>query len=220
MTRLVWLFALLAFLPTAAAAQAGAAPAREQWSFGSVLAPTTMPDGVTSLYGYVGAPEMGVGFRQGISGFELEARARLDYFRLAGIFEGGVRKQVWAQGNASLAPTLSLGLVLNSGTAYLDADNFGGVLLRLTPGVVAGWRAAETVMVLGLVDVPLDLGLSPTGARRIQALGGGGAEFYLGQDVSLLVAGQLGVESFKAPREPAETRLGYQVRLGIGTRLF
>jgi hypothetical protein len=28
------------------------------------------------------------------------------------------------------------------------------------------------------------------------------------------------VESFKAPRESAVTRLGYQLRLGIGTRLF
>ncbi|MDY7229713.1 hypothetical protein [Hyalangium rubrum] len=220
MTRPVWLFALVLALPVASVAQEGASPAREAWSFGAVLAPTVMPDGVTALYGYVGVPEMGTGFRQGIGGFEVEARAKLDYFRVAGILEGGMRKEVWRQGDASLAPTLSLGLVFNSGSAYLDADNFGGVLLRLTPGVIAGYRAAETVTVVGLVDVPLDLGLSPTGARRIQALAGGGTEIYLGQDVSLLIAGQLGVESFKAPREPAETRLGYQLKLGIGTRLF
>jgi len=88
------------------------------------------------------------------------------------------------------------------------------------PGAVAGWRVAETVMVLGMVDLPLDLGLSPSGARRFQALAGPGTEIYLAQGVTLLVAGQLGVESFKQPREDAITRLGYQVKLGIGARLF
>jgi hypothetical protein len=163
---------------------------------------------------------MGLGFRQGIAGFELEGRARLDYFRLAGIFEGGVRRQVLVRGDLSLAPTLSLGLVLNSGSEYLDEDNYPGVLLRLSPGAVAGWRVAETVTLVGLVDLPLDLGLSPSGARRFQALAGGGTEIYLAQDVTLLVAGQLGVESFKAPRVSAVTRLGYQLKLGIGARLF
>ncbi len=211
------LLALVLALPVVSAAQEGTP---EEWSFGTVVAPVTMPDGVTALYGYVGVPEMGAGFRQGIVGFELEARARLDYFRLAGIFEGGVRRQVLERGPLTLAPTLSLGLVLNSGTAYLDADNFSGVLLRLSPGLVAGWRAAETVMVVGLVDVPIDIGLSPSGARRVQALAGGGAELYLAQGWSLLATGQLGVEHFKEPLRPAQTRLGYHVRLGVGTRLF
>ena len=148
------------------------------------------------------------------------ARARLDYFRLAGIFEAGARRAVVQQGPATFAPTLSLGLVLNSGSAYLDADNFAGALLRITPGLVVSWRVAETVAVVGLLDLPLDLGLSPTGARRFQALTGGGAEIYLGSGISLLTAGQIGVETFKAPQKDAVTRLGYQVRLGIGTRLF
>jgi hypothetical protein len=220
MTRPAWLLALVLTLPAASVAQEGAPPAREAWSYGAVLAPVMLPEGMTALYGYVGVPEMGLGFRQGIAGFELEGRARLDYFRLAGIFEGGVRRQVLVRGDLSLAPTLSLGLVLNSGSEYLDEDNYPGVLLRLSPGAVAGWRVAETVTLVGLVDLPIDLGLSPSGARRFQALAGGGTEIYLAQDVTLLVAGQLGVESFKAPRVSAVTRLGYQLKLGIGARLF
>jgi hypothetical protein len=174
------------------------------------------------LYGYVGVPEMAAGFRQGISGFELEARAKLDYFRLAGIFEVGARRAVLRQGPATFAPTLSLGLVLNSGTAYLDSDNFRGALVRISPGLVVSWRVAETVAVVGLLNVPIDLGFSPTGEHRIQALTGGGAEIYLGQGITLLTAGQLGVEQFKAPDpdKAAVTRVGYQVQLGIGTRLF
>jgi hypothetical protein len=220
MTRPAWLLTLVLTLPVVSAAQEGAPPAREAWSFGGMVAPVMMPEGVTSLYGYVGVPEMGLGFRQGIAGFEVEARARLDYFRLAGIFEGGLRKQVLVRGNMALAPALSLGLVLNSGSEYLDEDNYPGVLLRISPGAVASWRVAETVAVLGLVDLPFDLGLSPSGARRFQALAGGGTEIYLGQDVTLLVAGQLGVDSFKAPRKDAVTELGYQLKLGIGMRLF
>jgi hypothetical protein len=220
MTRPVLLLTLVFALPVPVAAQEAAPSAREEFSFGTVLAPAALPDGASSLYGYVGVPEMGAGYRQGISGFELEGRARLDYFRLAGIFEVGARRAVLREGPATFAPTLSLGLVLNSGSAYLDADNFGGVLLRITPGLVVSWKVGETVALVGLLDVPIDLGLSPTGARRFQALTGGGAEIYLGSGISLLAAGKIGVESFKAPKEDTVTRLGYQVTLGIGTRLF
>lgn len=218
MTRSVLLLALVFALPVPAAAQGAAA--REEWSFGTVVAPAMLPEGASSFYGYIGVPEMGAGYRQGLSLFELEGRARLDYFRLSGILEAGARKTLVSEGITTVAPTLSLGLVFNSGSAYLDADNFGGVLLRITPGVIVGWRVADTVMVLGLLDLPVDLGLDPTGAWRFQALPGGGAEFYLGSGISLLTAGQLGVESFKAPREANQVRLGYQLRLGIGTRLF
>src|SRR4051812_4622496 len=135
MTRPVFLLLVL-MLPGVAAAQEPAAGTGSEWDFGTVLAPAALPEGATALYGFVGVPEMGAGFRQGISGFELEARARLDYFRLSGLFEVGARREVWRKGPAALAPTLGLGVVLNSGSAYLDADNFGGVLLRIAPGLV------------------------------------------------------------------------------------
>jgi hypothetical protein len=218
MTRHVLLLALVFALPAPVAAQETAP--REEWSFGTMIAPAMLPEGATSLYGYVGVPEMGGGFRQGLSGFELEARGRLDYFRVAGIFEVGARRAVLSRGPATFAPSLSLGVVFNSGTAYLDADNFGGVLLRITPGLVVSWQVGETVAVVGLLDVPFDVGLDPTGARRFQALTGGGAEIYLGSSITLLAAGQLGVENFESPGEPSRTRMSYQVRLGLGTRLF
>ncbi len=220
MTRPVLLLTLVFALPVPVAAQEATAPAREEFSFGTMVAPAALPDGSSALYGYVGVPEMGAGYRQGIYGFELEGRARLDYFRLAGIFEVGARRAVVREGPATFAPRLGLGLVLNSGSAYLDADNFSGVLLRISPGLVVSWNVAETVAVVGLLDVPIDLGLSPTGARRFQALTGGGAELYLGSGITLLTAGQIGVENFKAPLKEPVTRLGYQVTLGIGTRLF
>ncbi|GHG82253.1 hypothetical protein [Comamonas sp. JC664] len=187
---------------------------------GAVLAPVTLPDGATALYGFVGAPELGVGFRQGISGFELEARARLQWFQLSAALELAVRRKVLDQGSLALAPTLGLGVVFNSGATYMDDRNFSGVMLRVSPGLVAGWRVADTVSVLGLVDVPVDIGLSNGQSRRIQALGGGGAEVYLGSNLSVLAAGQLGVESFQERSGESHTRLGFNVRLGLGLRLF
>lgn len=201
------------------AASTGPAAAPED-RLGAVLAPATLPDGSTALYGFVGAPELGVGFRQGISGFELEARGRLQWMQLSASFELAVRRKVLEDGPLTLAPVLGVGLVLNSGATYMDEDNFSGVLLRVSPGLVAGWRVADTVSLVGLLDLPFDLGLGRTRQRRIQALGGGGVELYLGDDISALAAGQLGVETFRERPGASEARLGYAVRLGLGVRLF
>lgn len=211
---------LAGLLPVVAEAQEGAAPRREEPVIGAVVAPAALPDGATALYGYAGAPEVGAGFRQGIVGFEFEARARFNWFQVSGVLEVVGRRQVWTRGPLAVAPTLGLGLVLNSGATGLDEDNFSGVLLRLSPGVVASYAVTETLSVVGQVDLPFDLGLSPTGARRFQALGGGGAEVYVGNDLTLSAVGQLGVETFKEPRGVADTRLGWALRVGLGVRLF
>ncbi|MBF5042571.1 hypothetical protein FGE12_09180 [Aggregicoccus sp. 17bor-14] len=214
----------LSTVPARARAQApvhlpGAAERQEQ--FGGAVAPAVLPDGGMSWYGFVGAPELAAGVRSGHSLFELEGRARLDYFRISLALEGLVRARVYERGPLSVAPSLGAGLVLDAGATYLDEDNFDAVFARVTPGLVASYRLSETVYALGLVDLPLDLGLSPGGARRFQALGGGGIEAYLGEDVSLLVAGQLGVDALRErPAEDWTTRLGYTLRLGVGFRLF
>lgn len=192
----------------------------EQDPLGAVVAPATLPDGATAVYGFIGAPELGVGFRQGIAGFELEARGRLQWFQLSAALELAARRRVYERGALSLAPSLGVGVVLNSGATYMDDDNFSGVLLRVSPGLVAGYRVADTVSLLGLVDLPIDIGLSRDKARRFQALGGGGVEVYLGSNLSVLAAGQLGLETFRERVGQGETRLGWSTRLGLGARLF
>jgi hypothetical protein len=195
-------------------------PGEEEDPLGAVVAPTTLPDGSTAVYGFIGAPELGVGFRQGIAGFELEARGRLQWFQLSAALELAARRRVYEYGALSLAPSLGLGVVLNSGATYMDKDNFSGVLLRVSPGLVVGYRVADTVSLLGLVDLPVDIGLSRDKARRFQALGGGGVEVYLGSNLSVLAAGQLGLETFRERVGQGETRLGWSTRLGLGARLF
>lgn len=202
------------------ASDAARASGEEEDPLGAVVAPATLRDGSTAVYGFIGAPELGVGFRQGIAGFELEARGRLQWFQLSAALELAARRRVYEGGALSLAPSLGLGVVLNSGATYMDKDNFSGVLLRVSPGLVVGYRVADTVSLLGLVDLPVDIGLSRDKARRFQALGGGGVEVYLGSNLSVLAAGQLGLETFRERVGQGETRLGWSTRLGLGARLF
>jgi hypothetical protein len=232
MTRLMRLWALMPLVAVAQETKSGAAEAKpeavtemvrleaKRENFGAVMAPAALPDGATALSGWVGVPEVGVAFRQGIGGWEIGARGRFDYLRLAVTAEGVARRRLWTNGTLSVAPELSLGVTGNTGSRYFDEQNLQGWFLRVDPGVVASWRVAETVSVVGLVEVPYDLGLSPTGTWRMKPLAGGGAEIYLGEDLSLVAVGELGVDMFKELRGVTQTRLGYGVRLGLGVRLF
>ncbi|RKH47233.1 hypothetical protein [Corallococcus sicarius] len=219
MTRLVLLLTFLVVPAVSSAQEAGFSSSGED-PLGAVVAPVMLPPGGTALYGYTGAPEVGLGFRQGIGGFEMEARGRFDWFKLSASLEVLGRKEVLRRGALQLAPSLGLGLVLNSGATYMDEDNFSGVLVRILPGLVASYRLGDTVALLGLVDLPIDLGLSGDKQRRFQALGGLGVEVYLGSGLSLLAAGQMGLETFQEREGAGHTRLGFNARVGLGTRLF
>ncbi|RYZ33131.1 MAG: hypothetical protein EOO71_42665, partial [Myxococcaceae bacterium] len=143
MTRLVLLLTFL-IVPAVSSAQDSGLAFSSDDPLGSVVAPVMLPAGATALYGYTGAPEIGVGFRQGIGGFEMEARGRFDWFKLGASLEVLGRKEVLRRGALQLAPTLGVGLVLNSGATYMDDDNFSGVLVRILPGLIAGYRVADT----------------------------------------------------------------------------
>ncbi|RKI63418.1 hypothetical protein D7X55_20140, partial [Corallococcus sp. AB049A] len=65
MTRLGLLLALLV-VPAWASAQEAEVSFSQEDPLGSVVAPVMLPAGATALYGYTGAPEVGLGFRQGL----------------------------------------------------------------------------------------------------------------------------------------------------------
>lgn len=209
----------LALFPVLSFAQTSLREERQK-NFGAVQVPAALPSGATALYAFVGVPELGLGFRQGTDFAEVEARARANYLQLSLALELGVKREVLRVGDFALAPSFFLGLVLNSGSTYFDAQNFSAASVRLLPGLIATYAVSDTVRLLGLVDIPVDLAFAPSSAQRVQALAGGGAEIYLGQELSLLAAAQLGVETFKQPLAVAESRLGYAFRLGLGYRLF
>lgn len=209
----------IAFLAAAAASAQEVLPDR-QASFGAGLAPAAMPSGASAAYGFVGAPEVGAGYRQGIGGIELEGRASFDYLMVAFAAEGLVKYSVYQEGRAEIAPVLGVGVVSNTGAVYADPDNFGYFAIRPRAGLVSSIWVAETVRAIVQLDVPWDITLHPQYGSRVRPLLGGGAEVYLGSDLSLFGLGQVGLDAIKQPFGLTQYRLGYQVKLGLGWRLF
>lgn len=214
---------VLVLVPWVAMAQEKTEAARledQRKNFGAVVAPAVLPDGASAMAGWAGVPEVGVAYRQGLTGWEFGARARFDYLRLTTTVEGVGRWPLWTSGAWAVAPELGLGVTANPGSRYFDEKNPRGWFLRVTPALVASWRVMETVAAVGLVEVPYDLGLAPGGTWRVKPLGGVGAEIYIGEDLTLSVLGQLGADVFKEVRGVTQSRLGYGARLGLGVRLF
>ncbi|MBM7117754.1 hypothetical protein [Archangium primigenium] len=188
---------------------------------GAMLAPATLPEGGSAVSAWVGVPELGVAYRQGLlPGWEMGARARFDYLRLSTTAEVTSRVRVWTSGDWTLAPELGLGVTGNPGSRYFDTRNVRGWFLRVNPALVATYSVTETVTALGQVEVAYDQGLSTSSYWRVKPLGGVGAEVYIGEDLTLSLLGQLGVDVFHGASRITETQLGYGVRLGLGLRLF
>lgn len=219
----IWAFAIAAMLAQSAPAsapEASAVPIAEEVSLGGFVAPAVLPPGTLAAYGFVGAPQVGAGFRQGIAGVELDVEAHLDWFQLAFAIESVVRFELFERGALRLAPLLGAGLVGNSGARGLDPDNFGALSLRFLPGLLGTVQVSDTLTAIVLLELPYDLGLTPAGTNRFNALLGGGAELALDETLSVGLLAQAGVERFKAPGLLDRWRFAWQVRAGLGFRIF
>src|SRR5512140_2071130 len=131
-------------LATGAMAQEEALSDKHQ-TFGAALAPAALPAGAIASYAFFGAPELGGGYRQGFGAFELEGRARFDYFRVALAAELVGKGPVYRGSALDVAPSFGFGLVYDTGQRYLDAANFQYFGLRLVAGAVASYKISETV---------------------------------------------------------------------------
>jgi hypothetical protein len=189
--------------------------------FGGFVAPAVLPAGSASFFGYAGAPSVGFGYRQGVAGvIEFDGLIDLDYFTLSLDPQATMRFLVWHNDQVQLAPSLGAGLVFDTGATYIDDRNFSNVSVRLLPGFNASYRFTEIAALVGDLRVPIDLAITPAGGRRFQPLGGGGAELYLGEDITAGFLGDLGVDVVHHSNGDTFTRLGWSVRIGIGYRLF
>jgi hypothetical protein len=186
---------------------------------GGVLAPAALGAGSLAVYGLVGAPEVAVGFRQGFSTFELEARASFDLFQAAGVLEGGIKVPVLRAGNFLLAVGGLLGVKLDSGARYADPANFASIALQPRAVAAASLEASEAVALLARLDVPLAVSLTGPGVEFRPTLGAG-AELRLGPGFSLLVLGQLGVDLLQPPAGQVVSRLAWGLQFGVGYRVF
>jgi hypothetical protein len=189
-------------------------------TFGGVLMPAVMPRASTSLYAWVGAPDVGGGYRQGFQGFELEARARFNYLLVSFSGEVAGRRMLHTLGRFSVAARLALGGGYNTGTFYVDRRNFLGPFIHVNPGVIAAYQLHDTLRGFALAEVPLDIGLRPAGGSRLTPLVGAGIEYYLSPEFSVMGSGEVGVDLLRAPLGAYLPTVGYSVKVGLGIRLF
>ena len=203
-----------------ACAAAAATPADKHQVFGAVVAPSTLPEGAASAYGYGGVQEFGIGYRQGVSSVEVEARAKFNYFLISVAFELLLKHTLISEGPFALAPFVGVGFVHDTGSRYITSVNFQYTGVRALAGLIGTHRLTDVAAVVAELDLPLDLSFNPAKGARFAPLAGGGFELYLGSDVSALLMGQLGVNFVREPLGVPQWGLGYQVKAGFGFRLF
>ena len=186
---------------------------------GAVVAPASLPKGTLALYALVGAPDVGVGYRQGISGIELEAKALFNVLELSGLVEGGVKVPVFRGERLSLAPGVAVGVKLDSGSKYFDRANFTYFGIRPRVSLNATYTFSDLVEGIAQLEVPLTIPLTARGIQFSPTLGAG-AEVHVGDKLSVLATAHVGVDFIKEPLGVPQTRAAWAIRLGVGYRLF
>jgi hypothetical protein len=186
---------------------------------GGVVAPASLPAGTTALYGYVGAPEVGAGYRQGFGAVEFDARAAFNLFEVAAVVEAGVKIAALEVDRLRLAPTVSLGVKFDSGARYFDRANFAFIGLRPKVGLTASYAFTDTISGIAQLEIPWSIALTVQGFQ-VTPLAGAGAEFHLGGPLSLLLSAHVGFDATKEPLGVVQYRVAWAGRLGLGWRLF
>lgn len=186
---------------------------------GGVVAPASLPAGTNALYGFVGAPDVGAGYRQGFGLVELDARASFNIFKASALAEVGVKFGVFEKDAFRLAPVVALGLEFNAGATYIDAHNFAFIGLRPKLGLNTSYAFTDTISGIAQLEVPWSIALTVQGFQ-VTPLVGAGAEFHLGGGFSLLVSAHIGVDATKEPLGVTQVRPAWAARLGVGYRLF
>jgi hypothetical protein len=194
-----------------------AAPELPRAGMGAI-APAALPAGAISAYGLLGAPDVQIGYRQGISILELEAKASFNYLTAAFALDVGLRMAVFKKGMLTLAPAAGVALVLNSGEKYFDTRNYGYTALRPRLGFYGSLAFSEVVSGIFLVEAPWAFAFQ--GGYQVTPTAGIGGEFQLNKELSGVVLGQVGVDVIKEPVGFAFPRAAWAVRLGLGYRFF
>ena len=188
---------------------------------GGVFAPAIMPRGAIAVYGLMGAPDIGAGFRQGFDRVEFEARLWFNYLLASAVLEGGAKMSAYRTGRFEFVPNFALGIETNSGTRYYDRINFSYVALRPRAGLVSSLRLTDLFTGLCIVDIPWSIPLTDraAGGRFTPTVGLGG-EFQLSPTMSALMMGQFGLDVVKEPLGVVQYRPAWALRIGLGFRLF
>lgn len=215
------LLILLSATDTTAASKSEAkAEAKE---FGAVMAPAVMPSGSNSLYGFIGGPDVGIGYRQGFSApWEFETLARFNFLQVSVTGEAGFRAPIYRDPNDPsfvVSAAMYFGLTYNSGTTYFDRANFRYLGATARANVLGTYRLNSVLYLLAKLEVPLMVPLTAQGLS-VAPTGGAGIEVRVGDSLSLLAFGSLGGEVRKEPLGVLLFRPAWQLQFGVGTRFF
>jgi hypothetical protein len=120
----------------------------------------------------------------------------------------------------ALAPFIGVGFVHDTGSRWVTQQNFQYTGIRALAGLIGTVRLGDVATAVGELDLPLDLTLSPTHGTRFAPLTGGGLELKLTSEITALLMGQIGFNYSREPLGIAQWGFGYQVRFGLGFRLF
>lgn len=204
--------------PATVSAEAESGP---EHGVGGVFAPAILPRGSMTIYAILGAPDIGGGYRQGFSMAELEVRLWFNYFAVSPVLEVGGKMSVYRRGILEFVPNLAIGLEANSGTRYIDKQNFGYVAVRPRAALITGIRFTETMTGLFTIDLPWAIPVTNGGAGgHFSPTMGFGVELQLGGKLSGLLLGALGLDVIKEPLGQTQVRPAWAIRLGLGYRLF
>jgi hypothetical protein len=191
----------------------------EPLAMGAIQSPPALPPSATAMYFYLGAPEVAVGYRQGVSRFEFEVKGAFNVFELSGLAEGGFKFRLGNTDRYCLSGGVALGLKGSSGNRYFDAANFAYVALRPRLSATVAALFSPTVVGLATLDIPWAVALNVSGYHTTPTVGLG-AEIHLGQNISFLIAANGGLDVIREPLGQPQARPAWGMKLGIGYRIF
>lgn len=188
--------------------------------FGAV-AVAPLERGALALYGTAGFPELRVGFRQGMRGYEIGAEAGFDLALARGYAAATGKLAAYESGGLRIAADAQAGAFAASGARYHEPRNEAGAGLRLMLGAALTFKTDWPVAFNAFLKAPLELPLGDTGTTRLALMAGGGAEVALSPEYFVTFTGGFGPELRRQiSLGRTATTLAVEASVGVGYRLF
>ncbi|GEM_PF-1391883 len=185
---------------------------------GALLAP--LERGGLSYYGTFGYPELKVGFREGMDGFELGAELGFDYTLTDLWLVASGRGSLWKNARRDFSLEGQLGAFGSFGARGLEDRNRPGQGLRL--GLLGTFTHGFDLPLLftATAKIPLEIPLSSTGLLRFGLLLGAGIELPLTDVFVVSLSFEVGPMLWRQYGGVSYFKLGYDIAVGLGFRLF
>lgn len=198
----------------------GGATARAEVAPGAVIADRPIATGGLAIAGWVGWPAVGVTYRLGTAGIELGGDARFDFAATTLSLDVPVRFPITTVKGVKVGAGAWLGLFGNLGSKWIEATQSPSAGLRAGVGADATWRPTQNVAVVGALEVPTSWALTERGSHRFGIRAGGGVELGMGDGWSLAGRALAGPDGLAVRGGQTSPRLGIDVLVGLGKRIF